>query len=119
MSKRLNIICFSLVCVIIAYTEIRKCQSLPFPSRFIYTALAFLLTDVLGMFTPPLATTVTVGFTVAALVGKKHLVPHCGQWSPSGQPQDTAFLAGTDATTGQPPSEALLSQPPPPGSVTV
>lgn len=70
------------------------------------------MTDALGLFSPPLATTVSVGFVAAAVVNNK-FIGHCGPWSPTGQPQDTAFLTATDTgqPEGQPPSEALITPP--------
>lgn len=91
--RNLTVLAFVLVCGIIAYYDIRKCQKLPWPPRFIYAGIAFIITDIFGsMIDERLSGVMSIGFVIATFM-KEGFHASCQETTTgTGQPQLTAFM---------------------------
>jgi hypothetical protein len=86
--RNLYLMGFVLSCASIAYRDMKKCGRLPWPPRFIYTAMVFILLDLFSFFSEELAGVSAIGFTLAIFVNE--------QWIGSCPPDN----AGTSQPTG-------------------
>ena len=59
---------FVITVFMISWTEIRKCDRLPYPSRIVMTGLTFGLIDLLALVNAELGGVVAVGVVLAAIV---------------------------------------------------
>ena len=101
-ARRLNLYAFMLAAAAITYWHIKKCRELPWPPQYMYTALVFILLDILSLFNEEIAGVTSIGFVIAIFV-KQGWIADC-EHGGTGQPQTTAYL-GSD----QPPSTASLA----------
>jgi len=103
--RNLTILSFVLMVGIISYYDIKKCQRLPWPPRFIFAAIAFAITDVIGsMVDERLSGVMSIGFVIAAFM-KEGFTASCQQIPGTGHPQTTAFMGSS-----QPPSIQSVSE---------
>jgi hypothetical protein len=89
--KRLNLMAFMLICGAITYFDLRKCHRLPWPPRFIFAGMTFLMMEVISMFDETIAGVVAIGFVIAIFL-KDGFVSDCDHVSPTGQPQAIEFV---------------------------
>lgn len=81
----------------------KKCHELPWPPQFIYTAMVFLMLDLLALANEEIAGVSSIGFVIAIFV-KQGWIADC-EHGGTGQPQTTAYMGGQ-----QPPSTASLQE---------
>lgn len=75
--KHLYVGSFAVVLAIITYGDLRTCQELPWPPRFMATGLVFGILAALGDAIGDLAPVVAVGLVLAALINRGFRQPDC------------------------------------------
>lgn len=96
--RNLNLIAFVLICGAISYYDMKRCHRLPWPPRFMYAALTFLMMELLTMVDDTLGGVTAIGFVIAVFI-KDGFVSDCDHGIPTtGQPQTTAFLGDSSAS---------------------
>lgn len=71
------IACFVMVCVFITWQELKDCGELPFPTRFIATAVVFGMLDLASGFLGTVPLLVGVGLTLAQFICTAHPTKAC------------------------------------------
>jgi hypothetical protein len=89
--RNLNLMAFVIICGTIAYYDLKQCHRLPWPPRFIFAGLTFLLMEAVSIFDEQVAGVVAVGMVIAILL-KDGFVSDCEHGAQTGQPQTAEFL---------------------------
>lgn len=76
-TRKLFIACFAIVIILISWRDIADCKELPWPPRFVATAIVFGLLDLASGLLGEVAPLVAVGIVVAALVNNTFATPDC------------------------------------------
>lgn len=107
--RNLNMMAFIIICVIISYHDLKKCSRLPWPPRFVFAGLTFLMMDIVSLFDETLGGVTAIGFVIAVFL-QKGFVSDCEHGvATTGQPQVVSFV-GDSAGSAQPPGIASVSE---------
>lgn len=95
--RNLNLLAFILITGLVAYTDMKKCHKLPWPPRFIFTALTFLMMELITLADESLGNVTSIGFVIAIFVkeltpGSKGIMQDCDPSNAAGQAQDAQFV---------------------------
>jgi hypothetical protein len=100
MNKRhLMMAAFLVTIGIITYGDISQCHDMPWPPRYVATALAFGVLDLFSIVQEDLAGVIAVGIVIAAIVNKGFTVDSCNHAESTVQPASYQTLQGGVAPT--------------------
>ena len=91
--RNLNLIAFILICGSISYFDMKKCHRLPWPPRFIFAGLTFLMMELITMVDETLGGVTAIGFFIAIFINNG-FVKNCAQefGDATTHPQTAAFM---------------------------
>lgn len=89
--RNLNLIAFLLIVATISYYDMKKCHRLPWPPRFIFAGLTFLLMEIVGLVDETLSGVTAIGFVIGIFL-KDGFVATCKETQATGQPQNVQFV---------------------------
>lgn len=102
MNKRhVFVLAFVLTVGVITWGDIKECHELPWPPRFVGAALVFFFLDLFSMISEDLASVMTVGVVIAAIVNKGFTTPGCNHTQATAQPASYQTLQTGTQTQGQ------------------
>lgn len=108
--RNLNMLAFILICGTIAYFDLKKCHRLPWPPRFVFAGMTFLMMDIVTLFDETLGGVTAIGFFIAIFL-KEGFVSDCDhQAAVSGQPQTVSFIGDSTGAQPQPTSTQSITE---------